>query len=132
MVGVRALEDEVDGVVLSLQGFALRRYPVMRAARFVLDKKPYEIVMQEEAKFMCLPVFWRKECKPAFIQCSERLHSSALWLMRANSVYTDTGVRITDDIDDAGFAVLSPLFSVTWDFGCQYNNSNIPDSCGLF
>ena len=50
----------------------------------------------------------------------------------ANSVYTDTEVRITDDIDDACFAVLSPLSSVTWDFGCQYNNSDIPDICGIF
>ena len=45
----------------------------------------------------------------------------------ANSVYTDTGVRITIDIDDAGYSSLSSLFSVTWTFGCQYNNSNMPD-----
>ncbi len=49
-----------------------------------------------------------------------------------NSVYTDTGVRVTDDIDDAGFAVLILLLSVTWYFCGQYNNSNMPDTCGLF
>ena len=47
--------------------------------------------------------------------------------MTPNSVYTDTGVRITIDIDDAGYSSLSSLFSVTWIFGCQYNNSNMPD-----
>ncbi len=52
--------------------------------------------------------------------------------MHPNSVYTDTGVRITDDIDDAGFVVLSPLFSVTWCFHGQYNNSNITDTGELF
>ena len=46
---------------------------------------------------------------------------------RPNSVYTDAGVRITIDIDDTGYSFLSSLFSVTWIFGCQYNNSNMPD-----
>ena len=44
-----------------------------------------------------------------------------------NSVYTDTGGRITIDIDDAGYSSLSSLFSVTWILGCQHNNSNMPD-----
>ena len=44
-----------------------------------------------------------------------------------NSVYTDTGVRITIDIDHAGYSSRSSLFSITWIFGCQYNNSNMPD-----
>jgi len=47
----------------------------------------------------------------------------------ANSVYTDAGVRITIDIFDAGFVALSPLLSVTWNIGCQYNNINMPDNC---
>lgn len=42
-------------------------------------------------------------------------------------ICTDTEVRITDHIDDAGFAVLGSLYSVTWHCGCQYNNSNMPD-----
>ena len=33
--------------------------------------------------------------------------SEASWDKRHNSVYTDTGVRITDDIDDTGNAALS-------------------------
>ena len=45
----------------------------------------------------------------------------------SNSVYTDTGVRITIDIDDAGYSSKSSLFSVIWTFGRQYNNSNMPD-----
>jgi len=48
-------------------------------------------------------------------------------LMMANSVYTDTGVRITIDIDDAENTALSPYYSVTWDISCQYNNFNMPD-----
>ena len=46
-----------------------------------------------------------------------------------NSVYTDTEVRITIDIPDAGFIALTPLFSVTWNIGCQYNNFNMADNC---
>jgi hypothetical protein len=48
-----------------------------------------------------------------------------------NSVYTDTGVGITNDIDDATFAGLCSGLSATWNFCCQYNNSNMPDNCGL-
>lgn len=51
------------------------------------------------------------------------------FLKRPNSAYTDTEVPITDDIDDAGFAVLYSKLSVTWNSSCQYNNSNITDSC---
>ncbi len=47
--------------------------------------------------------------------------------MTPNNVYTDTGGRITIDIDDAGYSSLSSLFSAAWNFGCQYNNINIPD-----
>lgn len=43
-----------------------------------------------------------------------------------NSVYTDTGVRITIDIADAENSALSSYHSVTWDIGCQYNNSDMP------
>lgn len=46
---------------------------------------------------------------------------------RPNSVYTDTGIRITIDIGDAGIAVLSSWLSVTWHSGRQYNNNNMPD-----
>lgn len=49
--------------------------------------------------------------------------------MRPNSVYTDAGVRITIDIDDAVCVALSSLLSVTWNIGCQYNNFNMPDTC---
>ena len=47
-----------------------------------------------------------------------------------NSVFKDTKVRITIDIDDARNAVQSPWHSVTWNYGCQYNNRDIPDNCG--
>lgn len=50
--------------------------------------------------------------------------------MMANSVYTDTGVRVTDDIGDTVFALLISLNSVAWKFIGQYNNSNMPDTCG--
>lgn len=43
-----------------------------------------------------------------------------------NSVYTDTGVRITIDIVDALFVALSPLFSVIYNISCRYNNINMP------
>lgn len=43
-----------------------------------------------------------------------------------NSVHTDPGVRITIDIDDAGNVALISFRSVTWDFRCQYINSNMP------
>lgn len=49
-----------------------------------------------------------------------------------NSVYTDTGGRITIDIDDAEFVVLYSIISVAWYLCCQYNNSNIMDACELF
>jgi hypothetical protein len=45
----------------------------------------------------------------------------------ANSVYTDTEARITDDIADADSGALSPWSSITWHLDCQYNNSNITD-----
>ena len=32
----------------------------------------------------------------------------------------------TIGIVDAGNVVLNPRISVTWDFGCQYNNLNMP------
>lgn len=51
--------------------------------------------------------------------------------MRPNSVYTDTGVRITIDIVDAENAALSSYRSVTWDIGCQYNNSSMPDEFSI-
>jgi hypothetical protein len=47
--------------------------------------------------------------------------------MPPNSDYTDIGGRITIDIDDAANEVLNSYFSVTWSFGFQYNNSNMPD-----
>jgi len=50
----------------------------------------------------------------------------------ASSVYTDTGVRITDDIDDARFAVLYSKLSVTCNSSSHYNNSNITDTGELF
>ena len=51
--------------------------------------------------------------------------------MAPNSVYTDTGVRITIDIDEAGKVALSPYHSATWNFRCQYNNSNMPDALAV-
>jgi len=45
-----------------------------------------------------------------------------------NSVYTDAGGRITIDIVGALCVALSPLISVTWNIGCQYNNFNMPDN----
>ena len=47
--------------------------------------------------------------------------------MSPSSVYTDAGIRITNDIGDAGYSSLNSLFSVTCTFGCQYSNSNMPD-----
>ena len=44
-----------------------------------------------------------------------------------NSVYTDAGVRISIDMGDAENVALISCHSVTWDFGCQYNNVNMPD-----
>lgn len=48
-----------------------------------------------------------------------------------NSVYTDTGGRITIDIDDAENAALSTHHSVNWNIDCQYINSNMPDTFSI-
>lgn len=51
--------------------------------------------------------------------------------MLPNGVDTDTRVRIPIDIDDNGNADLISYHSVTLDFCCQYNNSNMPDAFSL-
>lgn len=51
--------------------------------------------------------------------------------MTPNSVCTDTGVRMTIDIDDAEQAILSKYHSVTWSFRYQYNNFNMPDALAV-
>jgi len=52
---------------------------------------------------------------------------SSKFMRKANSVYTDPGVRITIDIDDAEFPLLCSWLSITCYLCVQYNNNNIPD-----